>query len=277
MNSEWKEVDLLAEALERELGQPPGIAVVLGSGLGSVTEALEDPVSIRMSSLDGWPRPSVEGHAGVLHKARLGGVEVLVQQGRVHLYEGFRAEQVVRPVRAAVAWGVKTAIITNAAGGVNPALEPGSLMIIEDHVNLTGRNPLVGPNDDTRGPRFLDLTEVYDSELCRLLGACAQELEMEIAAGVYAGVLGPTYETPAEVRMLRSMAVDAVGMSTVLEAIAARHMGARVAGISLVTNKAAGSDGKALSHDEVKLAADRASSDLAALLAAAVGRIGEER
>ena len=213
----------------------------------------------------------------MLHKAKLGGVEILVQQGRVHLYEGFRAEEVTRPVRATVAWGVETAILTNAAGGVNPALEPGSLMIIEDHLNLTGRNPLVGPNDDERGPRFLDLTEVYDSELCELLRVSAKELEMEIAAGVYAGVLGPTYETPAEVRMLRSMAVDSVGMSTVLEAIAARHMGAKVGGISLVTNKAAGSDGTALSHEEVKLAAGKASSDLAALLTAAVVRIGKKR
>lgn len=277
MNSEWKNVDLLAAALKKKMGRSPEIAAVLGSGLGSVAQSLENPISIPMSSLLGWPCPSVEGHAGMLHKAKLGGAEILLLQGRVHLYEGYKAAEVVRPVRAAIAWGVKTVILTNAAGGVNPALEPGSLMIIEDHVNLTGHNPLVGQNDDRRGQRFPEMSEVYASDLCEIFRACAADLDMEVAAGVYAGLIGPSFETPAEVRMLRSMSIDAVGMSTVLEAIAARHMGAKVAGISIVANRAAGLDGVQPSHEEVSLVAKKASSDLAVLLTAAVGRIGKKR
>ncbi len=195
-------------------------------------------------------------------------------QGRVHLYEGYSPEEVVRPVRALVTWGVQTIIITNAAGGVNPGFEPGRLMLIEDHLNMTGRSPLLGPNDDTRGTRFPDISDLYTKALRRLAAEAAEEHQIDLCRGVYAGVLGPSYETPAEVRMFGALGADAVGMSTVLEAVAAGHMGAAVLGISCITNRAAGLEGALLDHEDVKKAGAAAASDLITLITAASAKIG---
>jgi purine-nucleoside phosphorylase len=276
MNEEWKKVDEIAAFLRERLGEPPRIAMVLGSGLSGATAEMEGARQISFPEIPHWPQATVEGHAGRLIRGRLAGLEVLVQQGRVHLYEGYSPTAVVRPLRAALAWGADTAILTNAAGAVNTAVRPGDLMVIEDHLNLTGRSPLRGPNDDSRGPRFPDMTDVYDPALRALVLDRASSLDITVRTGVYAGLTGPSYETPAEVRMLAVLGADAVGMSTVFEAIAARHMGARVVGISCITNLAATNRGPRLTHEDVQLtgakAADRLARLLVSLVAALDGR-----
>lgn len=244
----------------------PRVALVLGSGLGAFADALEDRVAIPYGEIAGMPVSAVEGHAGNLVLGRIDGLPVVAMQGRVHLYEGHGAEAVVFGTRLMVRLGARTMIVTNAAGGIREGLAPGDLMGIEDHLNLTGSNCLAGENDEELGPRFVDMTEAYDRDLLDLAGESARELGFELARGVYAGLLGPTYETPAEVRMLRTLGADAVGMSTVLEVIAARHMGARVLGMSCITNVAAGLGGGLLSHDEVKETAARVRDRFVALL-----------
>jgi purine-nucleoside phosphorylase len=268
MREEWKRVDALAGALGDHFGDPPDAVVVLGSGLGKVADSLDDKQSVLSADLPGYPESTVSGHQGRAHMGTLGGTRVMIYQGRVHLYEGCRPEEVVRPLRAAVAFGAKTAVLTNAAGGIDPALPAGSLMIIDDHLNLTGRSVLLGPNDDARGPRFPDMSEVYGADLRRGLDACARRLGIRVGHGVYAGLLGPTYETPAEVRMLAALGASAVGMSTVQEAIALRHMGARIAAVSCITNPAAGISKTPLNHEEVEAAGLAASEELVKLLVA---------
>jgi len=248
---------------------------VLGSGLGSVADRLARRQTVPSSDLPGWPVSTVPGHVGQVHVGRLSTVPVMIVQGRVHLYEGYSPAEVVRSVRAAITWGVGTIVLTNAAGGIDPRTKPGQLMVIEDQLNLTGENPLQGPNDDSRGPRFLDMTGLYDSDIRIHALALAQELGIELSTGVYAGLKGPTYETPAEVRMLAALGAQAVGMSTVLEAIAARHLGAEVAGISCITNKAAGLAGAKLDHGDVQAAGQEAAADLTRLLAALITTLGE--
>ena len=242
------------------------MALVLGSGLGAFADDLEDAVAIPYGEIDAMPVSAVSGHAGNLVVGRTEGVSVVAMQGRVHLYEGHGAEAVVFGARLMVSLGARAMIVTNAAGGIREGLVPGDLMGIEDHLNLTGSNCLVGENDAELGPRFVDMTEAYDRDLLTLAERVAREQGFELRRGVYAGLLGPTYETPAEVRMLRTLGADAVGMSTVLEVIAARHMGARVLGMSCITNIAAGLGGGLLSHDEVKETADRVRGRFAGLL-----------
>jgi purine-nucleoside phosphorylase len=273
MHSEWSEVDAVARFLRTRLGDPPEVAVVLGSGLGVAAAALEDARSIAFHEIPGWPRSTVEGHAGEMRRGTLGGVEVLLQLGRVHYYEGYAVEEVVRPVRAEIAWGARAVILTNAAGGLNPGFRAGSLMAIEDHINLTGRNPLRGANDASRGPRFPDMTDAWDGDARAALLDCAREIGVTLVRGVYAGLTGPSYETPAEVRMLRALGADAVGMSTVLEALAARHMGAKLAGLSCITNAAAAAGGPKLTHEDVQRAAASAAADTARLLSTAIPAI----
>jgi len=275
--NEWGGVDAIARFLRDRLGAPPEIAVVLGSGLGVAAAALDDARTVSFAEIPGWPRSTVEGHAGEMRRGVLMGVEVLFQLGRVHYYEGYAVDEVVRPVRAEIAWGARTVLLTNAAGGLNPAFKAGDLMAIEDHVNLTGQNPLRGPNDAARGPRFPDMTDAWDPKLLAALNDCAAEREIRLHGGVYVGLVGPSYETPAEVRMLRAMGADAVGMSTVLEAIAARHLGARIAGISCITNAAAVVGGPKLAHEDVQIAAARAADDLTRLLSAAMPAFAEAR
>jgi len=226
-------------------------AIVLGSGLGSYASTLDGAIEIPYEDIPGFPRPQVVGHSGSLYSAPVGDGRVLLMSGRVHTYEGWEMEDVVFGVRAVVACGAKRVLLTNAAGGVRDDLSPGDLVIISDHLNLTGRNPLTGPNDDRLGPRFPDMTNVYSPELRTALAGTFEEVGMTPHEGVYAWFLGPTYETPAEVQMAKRMGADLVGMSTAPEAIAIKHMGADVVGISLVTNLAAGISPTPLSHEEV--------------------------
>ncbi|MDD5309680.1 MAG: purine-nucleoside phosphorylase [Deltaproteobacteria bacterium] len=274
MDTDWKNVDEVARFLGERLGSPPHVLAVLGSGLGGMAAGLDDARSISTREVPGWPASTVAGHAGKLHRGRIGNVEMLVQEGRVHLYEGYAAAEVVRPIRAAIAWGARTIVLTNAAGAVNPALRPGELMVVEDHLNLTGENPLVGPNDEARGPRFPDMSAVYDPSLRALTLDKAGDVGVTLRTGVYAGLRGPSYETPAEVRMLAALGAHAVGMSTVLEAVAARHMGARVLGVSCISNLAAGLCATPQTHAEVQAVAARAADDLARLLAAMAVAMG---
>ena len=246
----------------------PVIGLVLGSGMGALAGRFEGAVSIAYEQIPEFAAASVAGHAGQLVVGTLGGVPVAAMQGRVHAYEGWSAEEVTFGVRLLAATGVRALLLTNAAGAVNPGFAVGQLVRITDHLNLTGLNPLTGPNDDRIGPRFLDMTEPYDPRLGALLDASAARLGIPLGAGVYAGLAGPSYETPAEVRMLRTLGADLVGMSTVLEVIAARHAGLRVSAISLVTNLAAGLAGKPLSHADV-LAAGESALDRIARLATA--------
>ncbi|MFO8073532.1 MAG: purine-nucleoside phosphorylase [Polyangia bacterium] len=268
MSEEWSKVDAIAEILAERLGDPPQVALVLGSGLGGAVASLDDSREISFGDVPSWPAPTVEGHDGRLVRGRIGRLEVLFQLGRVHMYEGYSPTAVVRPVRAAIGWGASTVILTNAAGAIGDAARPGDLMMLEDHINLTGRNPLRGPNDDRRGPRFVDMTDIYDSGLRALALDRAAELGIGLRTGVYAGMSGPSYETPAEVRMLATLGADAVGMSTVLEAIAARHLGARLAGVSCITNLAAATGGGPLSHEDVAEIGARATDDMSRLLIA---------
>jgi purine-nucleoside phosphorylase len=229
----------------------PEVGIVLGSGLGGLAADLVDPVAIPFADLPGWPAATAPGHVGRLLIGRLEGVPVAMLQGRFHLYEGNDPGLVVQPVLLMGRLGARIVVLTNAAGGVDPTFGPGTLMIISDHLNLTGRTPLLGPNADEIGPRFTDLTDVWDPHLrARLRDAFAAE-SVDCREGVYAALLGPTFETPAEVRMLRTLGADAVGMSTALEAIAARWAGLEVCGVSLVSNQGAGYSGQPLTHEEV--------------------------
>jgi purine-nucleoside phosphorylase len=237
-------------------------AVVLGSGLSALASSLVGGSGVPYAEVEGMPRSTVEGHEGRLFSGDVGGNAVLVFAGRVHLYEGRDTREVTYPVRAAIGAGCDTIVLTNAAGGIREGFEVGAPCLISDHLNLTGQTPLAGPNDDDIGPRFLDLTDVYDPKL----RALARTIDPDLDEGVYAGLLGPTYETPAEVRMLRTLGADLVGMSTVIEAIAARYLGARVLGISVVTNLAAGISPTPLSHDEVAMAGVQATERLGRLL-----------
>jgi purine-nucleoside phosphorylase len=240
----------------------PQVGVVLGSGLGGLADELVDRVPIPFSDLPGWPAATAPGHVGQLLLGRLEDVPVIMLQGRLHLYEGNDPGLVVQPVLLMGRLGARIVVLTNAAGGVNPAFGPGTLMVIADHLNLTGRTPLLGPNADELGPRFPDLTDVWTPDLQHALHEAGQAEGVDLATGVYAGLLGPSYETPAEVRMLRTLDADAVGMSTVLEAIAARWVGLQVCGISLVTNAGAGYTGSPLTHEEVLAAGAEAGPRL---------------
>jgi purine-nucleoside phosphorylase len=244
----------------------PRVGMVLGSGLGGLADEIEQPVVIPFGDLPGWPVATAPGHAGRLLLGRLGGVQVVVLQGRLHLYEGNDAGLVVQPVLLFRRLGAELVILTNAAGGVNPGYGPGTLMVIADHLNLTGRTPLLGPNADELGPRFADMTDVWAPRLRERLHAAAAVEDVALEEGIYVGLLGPSYETPAEVRMLRTLGADAVGMSTVLEAIAARWAGLEVCGVSLVTNAGAGYTGQALDHQEVLAAGAAAGPRLARVL-----------
>jgi purine-nucleoside phosphorylase len=249
----------------------PLVGIVLGSGLGDLAGAVEDAVAIPFDELPGWPAATAPGHVGRLLLGRLDGVPVVMLQGRLHLYEGNDPGLVVQPVLLMGRLGARTLVLTNAAGGVNPAYGPGTLMVIADHLNLTGRTPLLGPNAESLGPRFPDLTEVYPPGLRASLHAAAETEGTALEEGVYAGLLGPSYETPAEVRMLRSLGADAVGMSTVLEAIACRWAGLAVAGVSLITNAGAGYSGAPLSHEEVLLAGAEAGPRLGRVIRRFIG------
>jgi purine-nucleoside phosphorylase len=249
-------LDALERAVRERTNLVPELGIVLGSGLGGLADELRDVVAIPFAYLPGWPAATAPGHAGRLLVGTLEDRPVVMLQGRFHLYEGNDPGLVVQPVLLFKRLGATAVLLTNAAGGLDPSFGPGTLMLIRDHINLTGRNPLIGPNADAIGPRFPDMTEAWSPRLrWKLLEAASTE-QLDVTEGVYIGLAGPTYETPAEVRMLAGLGGDAVGMSTVLECIAARWAGLEVCGISLVTNAGAGYSGEPLSHEEV-LAAGR--------------------
>jgi purine-nucleoside phosphorylase len=229
----------------------PDVAVVLGSGLGAFAEELSGQVYIPYPDIPGWPCSTAVGHAGKLILGRLDRTRLAVMAGRAHLYEGYSPAEVTYGVRVLGSVGVRSIVFTNAAGGINTALAPGRLVLISDHINLQGSNPLVGPNDDRFGPRFPDMSEVYSKEYRKIALKAAAELGIVVTEGVYAAMLGPSYETPAEIRFLRAIGADLVGMSTVPEAIVAKHMGIKVLGISCVTNMAAGILEQKITHEEV--------------------------
>ena len=256
----------LVEAVRARSDLAPVAGIVLGSGLGGLADALNDAVAIPFEDLPGWPVATAPGHVGRLLLGRLGGTPVVMLQGRFHVYEGNDPGLVVQPVLLFRQLGARLVVLTNAAGGLHPDFGPGTLMLIRDHLNLTARTPLLGPNADRLGARFPDLTNAWDPSLREALRAAANDEGVAVEEGIYAGLLGPQYETPAEVRMLRNLGADAVGMSTVLECIAARWVGLEVCGVSLITNAGAGYTGEPLSHEEVLAAGAEAGPRLAKVI-----------
>jgi purine-nucleoside phosphorylase len=274
---ELESIDRAVAVLRERLG-PARVAglrlgIVLGSGLKGFVRVLQDPLEIPFRDVPGWPLPLVEGHGGSLVVGTVSGLGTACLSGRVHLYEGWRPNEVVRAVRTLRRLGLGSFLLTNAAGGIADDMAPGDLMVLRDHLNLTGQSPLIGPHEPAFGPRFPDQTRVYSPRLQQLLSATGTRLR----PGVYAGLLGPSYETPAEIRMLRTLGADAVGMSTVHEAIALNAMGAEVAGLSLVTNLAAGISPQPLAHDEVVAAGVQAGAVLTALVQDFCRRLGSGR
>jgi len=257
-----------AAALRARVPDWPPIAIILGSAQGSFAEALSNVIKIPYAEIPGWPAPSVPGHSCKLMVSP----QCVVLSGRVHLYEGWTPQQVTFGVRVLALLGIKTLIVTNAAGGINPSYSRGLLVFLTDHINLQGTNPLLGPNDDALGPRFLDMSAAYDPQLRALASQTAAELGIPTGEGVYAALLGPSFETPAEIRYLRAIGADLAGMSTVPEVIVARHMGVRVLGISTVTNLAAGMQAE-LSHAEVLETGRASAANLQRLLTALLPRI----
>jgi len=270
---------VIAEAkavIESRTPLRPSIGVVLGSGLGAFADELADRADIPYGEIPGWPCSTAVGHAGKLILGKLAGADVAVMAGRAHLYEGYSPAQVTFGVRVLRTLGVRSIVFTNAAGGINLAYERGGLVLISDHINLQGCNPLVGPNDDTLGPRFPDMSDVYAREYRDIARQVAVEICVPIGEGVYAAMLGPSYETPAEIRFLRTIGADLVGMSTALEAIAANHAGMKVLGISCVTNMAAGVIPESrLVHEEVLEAGAAIRDTLVRFLKALVPRLAE--
>jgi purine-nucleoside phosphorylase len=251
----------------------PRIALVLGSGLGGFADDFQESVSIPYEEIPGFVRSTAEGHAGRLVVGKVDTVPVVAMQGRVHYYEGYSLEEVTFPIRTFKLLGVKTLILTNASGGINVELNQGALMVISDHVNLMGDNPLRGRNDERFGPRFPDMTAVYSRELQELVIEEANAIGMELRRGIYGALSGPSYETPAEIHLLRNLGADAVGMSTVPEAIVARHMDVEVLGISCITNMAAGISDEPINHEEVMATGDRVRDTFAQLLRGVVRRV----
>jgi purine-nucleoside phosphorylase len=244
----------------------PAVGVVLGSGLGGFADAVDEAVEIPYAEISGWPASTAVGHAGTLVAGVFGGVPVVVMKGRAHLYEGHPPAAIVFGIRVLGRLGVESLVLTNACGAIDPAVEPGRLVVISDHLNLQGTSPLVGPNDDALGPRFPDMSDAYDPAYRTLAHEAAGRLGLELGEGVYAAWLGPAFETPAEIRMMRALGADLVGMSTVPEVLAARHMGIRCLALSCVTNAAAGVLSEPIDHERVLEVGARASGDLIALL-----------
>ena len=253
--------------------ETPRIALVLGSGLGGFADDFEDSVSIPYEEIPGFPKSTAEGHAGRLVLGKIDQVSLVAMQGRVHFYEGYSLEQVTFPIRVFNLLGIKTLILTNAAGGVNVQFSQGTLMILSDHLNLMGDNPLRGPNDARFGPRFPDMTVAYEPELQEIVIEEARALSVEIRRGIYAALSGPSYETPAEIHMLRNLGADAVGMSTVPEVIVARQMGMDVLGISCITNLAAGMTDEPIDHQDVMATGDRVRETFTSLMRRVVARV----
>lgn len=251
----------------------PKIGIVLGSGLGIYIDQIQNRIVIPYQDIPHFKKTSVEGHSGALIFGEVHGIPVVALQGRLHPYEGYAMEEIVHPVRTLAALGIEILFLTNASGGINPDFHPGDLVTITDHINLSGRNPLVGPNIAELGPRFPDMSNAYDKELRDVLHAVGKSHHVDLKNGVYCSVLGPTYETPAEIRMLRVIGADLVGMSTVPEVIAANHLGLKVAGVACITNYAAGIKQEKLSHADVKKVAEKAMVGFATILTETIGEL----
>lgn len=262
-----------AKLIRSRWNEDIGVALVLGSGLGAFADELDDKVALKFEEVPGFARSTVEGHAGRLVLGRIDDVSIAAMQGRFHYYEGYSFDQVVFPIRTFGLLGVGSLVLTNAAGGINVGLEPGKLMIINDHLNLMSVNPLRGPHDKRFGQRFPDMSEVYSRAYQEIAIEEAHTMNMDIRRGIYAALTGPNYETPAEVRMLRTLGADAVGMSTVPEAIVARQMGIKVLGISCITNMAAGVMGEPINHDEVIETGARVGESFRTLLRRVIPRL----
>jgi len=259
-----------ANFIKGKIKELPQIGVVLGSGLGEFADSLEEKIEIPYTEIPGFKKTTVLGHAGKLVIGKINGVSVAVMAGRIHAYEGHSMDEVVYPVRVLGMLGVETLVLTNAAGGINEGFHPGQLVLIKDHINFTGQNPLIGPNNEQLGTRFPDMSFAWHPELREIAKKAANDVGYNLVEGVYAGVLGPTYETPSEVRMLRTMGSDMVGMSTVAENIAAVHMGMKVMGISCVTNMAAGIEKGELKHEDIKEQAAQVMTKFCDILKAVV-------
>jgi purine-nucleoside phosphorylase len=262
-----------ARTISARTTERPNTAIILGSGLGAFADEFINATAIPYQEIPGFSVSTAQGHAGRLVIGKVEGVPVVAMQGRVHYYEGYSLEEVTFPIRALKLFGVKTLILTNAAGGIDVQLGQGALMVISDHLNLMGVNPLRGPNDERFGPRFPDMSEVYARSLQELVVDEAREIGVTVRRGVYAALAGPCYETPSEIHMLRSFGADAVGMSTVPEAIVARHMNISVLGISCITNMAAGISDEPINHEEVIETGERVRSTFAHLLRRVIARI----
>jgi purine-nucleoside phosphorylase len=267
----------VAEWLQARLPEPPAVGVILGSGLGEFAGSLREPLTIPYGEIPGFPASAVIGHAGTLVAGRVGGVPTVALAGRVHYYEGHAMEQVVFPARVLGLIGCRDVVVTNAAGGISRAFRAGDLMLIEDHINLFGANPLIGPHDADFGPRFPDMSDAYRKDLREVALRVARRERIPLKRGVYVGVHGPSYETPAEIRAFRALGAHAVGMSTVPEVIALNQMGVGVVGISCITNMAAGVLPKKLVHDEVLETTKRVKERFVRFLSALVRAIGSGR
>jgi purine-nucleoside phosphorylase len=269
----YERAEHATRVIRARISVEPRIALVLGSGLGSFADDFEEAVGIPYEEIPGFVRSTAQGHAGRLVVGKIDSVPVLAMQGRVHYYEGYSLEEVTFPIRTFGLLGVKTIVLTNAAGGINVQLTQGALMVISDHLNLMGVNPLRGANDERFGPRFPDMSAVYSPELQEIVVDEARAIGVEVRRGIYGALSGPSYETPSEIHLLRNLGADAVGMSTVPEAIVARHMGLEVLGISCITNMAAGISDEPINHEEVMATGDRVRETFAELLRRVISAI----
>jgi purine-nucleoside phosphorylase len=272
-SSLYERAEHAARIVRARVNQEPRVAVVLGSGLGGFADDFEEAVAIPYGEIPGFVPSTAQGHAGRLVVGKVGQVPILAMQGRVHYYEGYTLEEVTFPIRTFKLLGIKTIVLTNAAGGINVELSQGALMVISDHLNLMGVNPLRGPNDERFGPRFPDMSTVYSPSLQEIVIEESRAMGVEVRRGIYAALSGPNYETPAEIHLLRNCGADAVGMSTVPEAIIARQMDMEVLGISCITNMAAGISDEPINHDEVMETGNRVRSTFTQLLRRVVDRL----
>jgi len=276
MESTYKSLDNTVEFLIKRGFAQPKIAMILGSGLGALADQLEEQIAVDFSEIPGFPSSSVVGHAGRLVFGRLSGVDVVAMQGRFHFYEGHSQRKIAYALWTLASLGADTLVVTNAAGGLNPAFKVGDLMLITDHINYTGDNPLIGPNPDRFGPRFPDMSRAYTPEYLVLARETATKLDFSLQQGVYLAVSGPSYETPAEIQSFRRLGADAVGMSTVPEVITAAHAGMKVLGISCITNMAAGLGAEKLNHQEVIDVTKKVQSNFMTLVTELVAVLGRE-
>ena len=272
-STQYDRAQRAADQIRASTKARPSIAIVLGSGLGAFADELTEATSLAYKEIAGFAQATVEGHAGRLVIGKAGEVPIAAMQGRFHFYEGYSLEDVTFPIRVLKSLGVRTLILTNAAGSLNTELTPSSLMVISDHINLMGVNPLIGRNDERFGPRFPDLTSTYDPDLQNIVIEEAKGLNIDLRRGVYAALTGPSYETPAEIHMVRTLGADAVGMSTVPEAIVARHMDMQVIGISCITNLAAGVSNRPVDHSQVIATGERVREQFTELLRRVIAKL----